>query len=610
MTKLELYSEPFAPSGNIAAEGFKKLLGRPAIGLLPMVIREAIQNSMDASVEGAGPEILLRTRVLSEEEYSTLVSRVFQDRPNDSMTADILRASLDDGPLRVFEICDFHTTGLAGPTRADAPTDGPEDLDFVNFMRNVGAARDTPQGGGTYGYGKTSLYALSACSTILVDSQTTSTGAPVRRVMACHLGAAFNGDTESGKRRFTGRHWWGVQVGAQGVDPVEGPDAEELAFGLGLPARNTIRTGTSIMIISPHFGEGTDIAGDLLEAVLWNFWPRMCQGTAADRKLTVNLVVDGETVPVPDPEEFPPLDLFADALKKARAGYDVKPIKSQRPARFLGNLSIRKGMKADRNPVALRNETSIPQQTSHIALMRPVELVVRYLEGDPYPDKRFEWAGVFICSDEEEVERAFAEAEPPAHDDWIPDMLPSGCGKRYVNVALKHLKEAAKTHANPVVYGADRGERGPSLAKTAGLMGRLLDESSSQGPGRSPSARNGRGTRKKRAISPPRFVGLRLDEHLGKVAVFEADLTNDGDAPDLTVVAAPHLVIDGGATDTDGIPLDFEGNVSLLALGDNRVEGDRIQVGTEAGTIVCEIQMPDEAAVGVRLQLEETGGAS
>jgi hypothetical protein len=322
------------------------------------------------------------------------------------------------------------------------------------------------------------------------------------------------------------------------------------------------------------------------------------------------LTVDGETVHVPPPEEFPPLDLFADALKKARSGEDAKEIKSQRPARFLGNLSIRKGLKADRHPVALRSGTSIPQQASHIALMRPVELVVKYLEGDPYPDKRFEWAGVFICSDGDEVERAFAEAEPPAHDDWIPDMLPSGYGKRYVNVALKHLKEAAKTHANPVVNGAGRGDRGPSLAKTAGLMGQLLDKSSSTGPGRSTSSRTGGGTREKRAISSPRFVGLQLDEHLGKVAVFEADLTNDGGVPDLVGVAEPHLVMDGGATDIAGIPVDFKGNISLLALGDNEVEGGRLHVGANEGKIVCAIQMPDEAAVGVRLQLEETGGAS
>ncbi len=48
MSLLELFSEPFARTGNIAADGFKKLLGCPAQDLLQTVLRESIQNSIDA----------------------------------------------------------------------------------------------------------------------------------------------------------------------------------------------------------------------------------------------------------------------------------------------------------------------------------------------------------------------------------------------------------------------------------------------------------------------------------------------------------------------------------------------------------------------------------
>jgi hypothetical protein len=41
----------------------------------------------------------------------------------------------------------------------------------------------------------------------------------------------------------------------------------------------------------------------------------------------------------------------------------------------------------------------------HIALMRPVELVVKYLEGNPLPDARLEWAGVFIAAPLDRGER-------------------------------------------------------------------------------------------------------------------------------------------------------------------------------------------------------------
>ena len=89
--------------------------------------------------------------------------------------------------------------------------------------------------------------------------------------------------------------------------------------------------------------------------------------------------------------------------------------------------------------------------------MRPVELIVKYLEGHPLPDERLEWAGVFVASGEDEVERAFAESEPPAHDDWKPNNLPKGRTKTYVNVALTRLKEAASEMGLPRT-GPGRGK--------------------------------------------------------------------------------------------------------------------------------------------------------
>ena len=75
--------------------------------------------------------------------------------------------------------------------------------------------------------------------------------------------------------------------------------------------------------------------------------------------------------------------------------------------------------------------------------MRPVELVVKYLEGAALPDERLEWGGVFIASSEDDVERAFADSEPPAHDDWVPDSLSVRSAKTFVNVALRELNSHA-----------------------------------------------------------------------------------------------------------------------------------------------------------------------
>lgn len=602
MIPLSLHSEAFSRTGNIAAEGFRKLLGRPALGLVQTVIREAMQNSLDAAADGTGPSVLLRVRQLSEVQTDVLRVNVLTALPAEGATAIALEEARSATDLRVFEICDFGTSGLSGPTGADAPADGPELLNFVNFMRNVGAGRDTQMGGGTYGYGKTSLYALSRCATIVVDSMTYCRGAPVRRLMACHLGSAFDADTAEGRRRFTGRHWWGIPDGRGGIDPLEGEAAADLAVSLGLPERDPENTGTTIMILDPQLDSDDALAAELIETVLWNFWPRMCGATDANRRLSLEIEIDGDAISVPSPEEYPPLDLFAAALNACRLDDDVMDIRSLRPAKHLGKLALRKGLRADRHPMALHEESLLPQQASHIALMRPFGLVVRYLAGEPYSDPRFEWAGVFVCSEEKEVEQAFADAEPPAHDDWSPEMLPTGHTKRYVNVALTRLDEIARTHANPLTKRGDTESRGPSLAATATIMGRMLGGASSQGPGRKRGSGGGNAS-KRLALSSPRFVRLELDDAGQRLAVFEADLVNDRSLPSLTVLAEPHLVMDGASADASDIPVAFSGRVAHLAIGDVLGDGEMLPVGTMSGTIICHVPMPTDAAVGLRLTL-------
>src|SRR5205085_2751819 len=139
---------------------------------------------------------------------------------------------------------------------------------FVDFIRNVGSKRDTQLGGGTYGYGKSALYLASRCSLIVVDSQTTCAGAPVRRFIAAQLGEAHESDHTGEMRRFTGRHWWGrLEDNEEFVEPIENDEAAELATALGMPSRPAGDTGTSIMIVDPQFIDDNlpDVIGAIQE---------------------------------------------------------------------------------------------------------------------------------------------------------------------------------------------------------------------------------------------------------------------------------------------------------------------------------------------------------
>jgi len=358
-------------------------------------------------------------------------------------------------PLHVLEIADYGTSGLAGPTRADIPHHEGENPDFVNFFRNIGAVRDVQGGGGTYGYGKATLYRASRAHAIVVDTLTTDHGRPVRRLMAAQMGRAVPG-------RFTGRHWWGVRSDdAQTVDPLMGDDAARLAELLGLPPRDGVPDGlgTTIVVLAPHLpGTPKEVVAALQEQVLWYFWPRLMAAAPAGKRLEAAVAL-GEEVweSVPRPEEFPPLDLLCRVMTaiegKGEAGVEVKDILSRRPKKNLGRLAIARGRAGMRRwllpPASGEASDSgselssiIPERLCHVALMRPARFVVRYEKGGEEADPDREWGGVFICSEEDDVETAFARSEPPAHDDWQPESLPPRSReKTFVNVALRRIRE-------------------------------------------------------------------------------------------------------------------------------------------------------------------------
>lgn len=610
MTRLSLFSEPFAPTGNMAGEGFRRLLGRPALGLLQTVLRESLQNVVDAAITDEGPKVLVRVRTLAADERRALVEAIFAERPAADCSARDLHGSLDAG-VRVLEIADFRTIGLSGPTRADLVQDGGEPPNFVNFFRNVGAGRDSHQGGGTYGYGKSAFYAVSQCATILADSLTRHYGEETRRFLCCHLGAAFDVAMNGARRRYTGRHWWGVSDGTAGVDPLGGTAAAELASALGLPKRGAGDTGTTIVVLDPELPEGVGpdgIAKEIIECILWNFWPRMTRDCPSRRRLEVHVEVEGRAWKVPTPETFPPLDLFARAMAQIRSAVGaVRAVQCAKPQKMLGSLAIAKGVAAARDVISERPGSLVPRQSCHIALMRPVELVVKYLKGTPFPDPRFEWAGVFICSEEDEVETAFAQSEPPAHDDWVPDNLPKGREKTFVNVALKRLKEEAATYVQAPGSRTGSTHSQEGLVCAAAMLGGALAGAVAEGPGRRQGAGGGGSTPKTTTVGKAVFERLFLGPSGARVARFRAALKNAGSDPDLGVVAHGFVCVDGGG-DTGA---NIEHTVSVLAMAledtDRLADGSRLKVGRQAGQVVIDVLVPGDAAVGVRLEL--VGGA-
>lgn len=612
---LSLYSEPFSKNGNLAGEGFKRLLGRPNLDLLQTLIRESLQNVIDAALPGSSPEVKIRLRRLSSSERTSLSTLVLSSMPPGGTSPQTLQTSVSRDDLWVLEIADFGTAGLSGPTEADVPPAADERANFVNFLKNVGASRDSHQGGGTYGYGKSSLYTMSACSLVMVDSQTFNLGHHERRFMACHLGEAFDATSSSlGPRRFTGRHWWGVAGDGDSIAPAVGDTAIRISRALGLFPRTVASSGTTIAIVDPEldFSMLEQLGPDLVTCVLFNFWPRMAEATPKERRLRVGIEIDGRTIEIPAPESFPPLDLFCTALEDVRSKKPgVKLIRSQRPAKDLGRLAFAPGPAAPRHPLCAVSGSEVLERSSHIAVMRPVELVVKYIRGVGYADPAVEWAGVFICSDDQEVEEAFAQAEPPTHDDWVPNNLPKGRQQTMVRVALRELRSSADSFV-PTKSLVRSAEAGPSLAATAGQMGRFLSPVASRGAGRAVGLQRAPPSAKKGVrLTGIEMCGLSIAEDGSRVANFRADLINDGSKGEISVVVEPRLVIEGGGIDSGGLPSRLVPTLLRVSLAEHQLQtsGNTLVVGLLGGEVTASVSLVEGAAVTVAMLIMVGGSA-
>jgi len=593
---LALQSERYSTTGSISAGGVIDLLGKPNLSPLELVIRESVQNSWDARMNKDGGfadpppvDFVVNYRRLHDAESDVLHAEVFKELPHCTSSRLQIEGSLSDGAT-VLELADFGTIGLGGPVSpADPPGDRP--TDFVDFVRNLGSPRDTHLGGGTYGYGKSSLYRLSRCSTILID--TWSHVDSERRLIACHLGDRFDVETGPSRGRYTGRHWWG------GVDgcPVTGAAAEAIARRLGLPPRGPCRTGTTICIIDPDIPEtGEDDKplpppGDRIHALLlWHFWPKMLAGPDGRAAMNFSVFEGSFENPVFDPADVPPLDLYVAAMRILKSGHGHE-LRCLRPKKTVGRLALSSRSFKPRLP-GFEERFSGP--AASVALMRPAELVVKYLPVSTAVPEDQEWAGVFICAEEEEVERAFAESEPPAHDNWVPTNLPPNSReKRFVNAAFRGWKKVCQERFRSLPDNEDEtGLDGGGLGLLSRTLGQALATAEGGDPGHRSKARRPRSSRPPRARAAVSLVGLRR-EGVMAVSSWKVDLSSFPSGP-LRVEAAPTFLLVRGNTK------------SLSGLSDPEVVGWWIDGAPSpaAGGLINLSDRPQSLTVDVRCAAE------
>ena len=483
MTRPEWWSQKFAAEGAAAAEGISRQLGRPALDPLTIMVREAAQNSWDAR---SGPEevafsVEIRT-IRPEDAWRELL-------PGPLGGDEALRAAVAPGSTCIV-VSDRGTRGLGGPLRADEKAPDGITPDFVQFLRNVGEPSDQKLGGGTYGFGKGSLYGISGAHTILVDSLSSQGFGPRRRLMGASLGHSFYSDNT----RYTGRHWWG-DCSHDIPYPLVDEEAALWSKRLGLPGFEDGRSGTDVVIVGAQLGSQGDEAGEsprtpreaaefIASSMLWHLWPKAGSDLRhPDMRFTVR--VNGEEILVPSPTAVPELAGFSEALDRVVQGEGAQYRRSATPL-HAGDLALvtvpaEPASRGDLGRVlALARPFSLPYR--HVARMRQAQLVVDYFDGPTHLDAMLGYAGVFVAS--KEANASFAAAEPPTHDSWVVNGL-TGYQRGVVQNLSRFIKLEIASHLPQPAHKA-----GPSsgLGRFASELGNLVTARGSGAGGMSAKA--------------------------------------------------------------------------------------------------------------------------
>lgn len=488
--EIDLHCERISPTGGMAAQGIRNLLGRPELDLITVLVRETAQNSWDARLSNDEPvRFEIDYREATSEQRRILKETIFEELPYRGRLP--LHESLQKRPLRLLSITDRGTKGLGGPVRADELGHPDEPRDFVNLLRNIGQPQVREHAGGQFGFGKSILFLASQAGTVCVHTRSLSHGRLVQRFIAVALGESYQIDSGSSKGMYSGRHWWGRMDNGI-VDPIVGPDAGGLAKSIGLPTFGETERGTSFLIIDPDFGSlsPTQVMNRFKMALLWWFWPKMLAPHGEQSPMEFRLSHDGRNVSIPHPRRFGPLRTFVEAreilrTKEApRYTAALSDIRCQRPVQHLGQVAfvrstVQEAATLDLGAPEQDDEsesgdfaTPIQGMCHHVALLRQPELVVSYLAGPTSSSGMIQYAGVFLA--DPDVDNVFAHSEPPTHDAFKPDLLPDKREQRLVRVALKRIREKATEFIEPLEHSEPPIESGVTVGHLANELGRLL----------------------------------------------------------------------------------------------------------------------------------------
>lgn len=430
--------------------------------------REVVQNTLDARREGTSAPAHIMIQVIdvatsSIPDLETLRSTLAACRlasENESEKAQIFFDNaielLSKSKIAVLKISDYNTTGVRGPCENGTP--------YYALLKASGQSKkNQTTAAGSYGIGKYAPFAVSALRTVFVTTVWERNDSWYQYVQGKSI--LMSHQARNGKTR-EGVGFWGIKERCLPVEPMSGcvPDWLLRAKSDRDLPRN-VGTTLSVLAFPAQKGWERILAASIAE----NFFGAISRGQL-DVVIQGDIIINNDSIEQlfadPDirlaiehmrgqPEHFDEVGFYLKALAKSA---DV--IVEHTENLHLGNCELR-----------IMLGDNLPKR---VAVLRNGMLITEDLDGLRKFGDFKEFVAVLECKSTKgnELLRAM---EPPRHEDFEPDRLPTDKDKRKGRLALKELskwvRDMLRRHAqNPVSevtsieelteFFADEGEGG------------------------------------------------------------------------------------------------------------------------------------------------------
>lgn len=203
---------------------------------LDLLVREAVQNSLDAALAPAGG--VVSVDIVIRQHETRAVTDLFESGIDNEV---LLRLFPKGG--RMLEIRDKGTEGLTGPMRLEDVSPGQMRGNLLKLVYEVGRSRADEVSGGSWGLGKTCYFRIGV-GLVLYYSRIRLNDRFEERLVACLVENEAD-DNRLQRDSVTGIAWWGEENGAPVTDALK---IESLLRSIGVQPYAGDDTGTAVII--------------------------------------------------------------------------------------------------------------------------------------------------------------------------------------------------------------------------------------------------------------------------------------------------------------------------------------------------------------------------